>query len=265
MRVDEQAVFRALANPHRRRLLDLLGDGPRTTGELSERSEGLSRFAVMQHLGVLEEAGLVLVERRGRQRFNHLNAVPIRRVYERWVSRFAGAGARGALALERHLEGRGGEGEAMAGQPRSISIRNEIRLRAPAERVWRAFTSEQHEWFPYSYGGDRLQRIVFEERVGGLVYEDWGEGFGHLYGHVAHYDPPKALCLRSYLSPAIDLEQWAMLEPDGDETVLTQTMTAFGDISDEMAAAIESHGNLKHTEDKLRAWVERGESVRTTV
>jgi len=255
----DETTFRALASPHRRRILDLLRDGPKTTSDVAEHLAELSRFAVMQHLGVLEAAGLVVVSRQGRQRFNHLNAVPIQQVYERWVSRFAGEAARGALGLKRFVEQ---EGEQMAGTPRSISIRNEIRLKAPVERVWRAFTTEQHEWFPYSYGGERLKRVVFEERVGGQVYEDWGDGMGHFYGHVGHFDPYKALCIRSHLSPAINLEQWAQFEQDGDETVLTQSMTAFGDITDEMAASIESHGNLKHTEDKLRAWVERGESVR---
>jgi DNA-binding transcriptional ArsR family regulator len=82
------SVWKALADPTRRRLLDLLKGGPRTTGDLCERFE-MSRFGVMKHLGILEAAGLVAVERRGRERWNHLNAVPIRRIYERWVSKYA--------------------------------------------------------------------------------------------------------------------------------------------------------------------------------
>ncbi len=69
-------MWRALANPARRRMLDLLWQAPRTTGEVAVRFPKLSRFAVMQHLGVLEAARLVLVERAGRQRFNHLNVAP---------------------------------------------------------------------------------------------------------------------------------------------------------------------------------------------
>lgn len=99
----DDAVWRALANPHRRKILDLLTDGPRTTGEVGERFEDLSRYAVMQHLGVLEEAGLVLVRRKGRERFNHLNPVPIREIYERWVSKFADAEAGALTSLRRHL------------------------------------------------------------------------------------------------------------------------------------------------------------------
>lgn len=64
---------------------------------------GLSRFAVMQHLGVLERAGVVLVRRDGRERWNELNAVPIQRELERWLSSFQQASASQLLAFERHL------------------------------------------------------------------------------------------------------------------------------------------------------------------
>ena len=103
-REDDDAVWRALANPHRRRMLDLLRDGPRTTGDVAGRFADLSRFAVMQHLGVLSDARLVTVRREGRQRWNHLNPVPIREIYERWVSNYAEADASKLLALKRHVE-----------------------------------------------------------------------------------------------------------------------------------------------------------------
>jgi len=255
---EDEAVWRALANPHRRRILDLLRQGPRTTGELAGRFDDLSRFAVMQHLGVLEEAGLVLARRRGKQRFNHLNAVPIRRVYERWVNRFAGDAAAAALSLQRFVE----EGSRpMNAKPQAVHIENEIRLHAPRERVFHAWTQEQEKWYPYNYGGERLKRIVFEERVGGTTYEDWGEGRGILYGHVAYWDPPKAVAVRSHLRPAINLEQWAVFDEDGAFTVLRYSMTAFGEISDDGLEGIRTHGDLTFVEDKLRAWVERGEAV----
>lgn len=101
----EDAVWRALANGHRRAILDRLRAGPLTTGELAARMPKLSRYAVMQHLGVLEEAGLVLVRREGRQRFNYLNAVPLQRAYERWVTPLAADAARRATALASYVEG----------------------------------------------------------------------------------------------------------------------------------------------------------------
>src|SRR5262245_50099904 len=94
-------LWRALANPVRRQLLDLLSGAPRTTGELAAAIPELSRFAVMQHLAVLTEAGVVLVRRRGRLRFNHINPVPLREWYERWVQPFASSTAGDLLALRR--------------------------------------------------------------------------------------------------------------------------------------------------------------------
>ncbi len=99
-----EPVWRALANPHRRKMLDLLKDGPLTTGDLSAAFPELSRFAVMQHLGVLAEANLVIVQRQGRQRFNYLNAVPIREIYERWVAQYEGHWASALVGLKRTIE-----------------------------------------------------------------------------------------------------------------------------------------------------------------
>jgi DNA-binding transcriptional ArsR family regulator len=99
-----EGVWKALADSTRRRILDLLRAGPRTTGELCARF-AVSRFAVMKHLAILERAGLVLVRREGRQRWNYLNAVPIRQIYERWISDYEGIWAGSLLNLKRHIEG----------------------------------------------------------------------------------------------------------------------------------------------------------------
>ena len=116
--LDNDAVWRALANPVRRRILDLLAEGPLTTGALAEAFPELSRFAVMQHLKVLEEAELVVPRREGRQRFNHLNAVPIQRIYRRWVSRYTGRWADALVALKDELEDTDDE----APEPRSGTV-----------------------------------------------------------------------------------------------------------------------------------------------
>jgi DNA-binding transcriptional ArsR family regulator len=80
-------VFKALADGTRRRMLDLLAAKTLTTGELVEAFPELSRFGVMKHLDVLEEAGLLVVTREGRQRWNRLNPVPLRDVVRRWVGK----------------------------------------------------------------------------------------------------------------------------------------------------------------------------------
>jgi DNA-binding transcriptional ArsR family regulator/nitrogen regulatory protein PII len=81
-------VWKALADPTRRRLLDLLDEAPRTTGELAKHFEQ-SRFAIMKHLAVLEGVGLIRVQREGRERWNHLDSAPLARIYDRWLSRQA--------------------------------------------------------------------------------------------------------------------------------------------------------------------------------
>ena len=99
----DDLVFKALADRSRRRVMDLLRARPHTTGELCEHFE-TSRFAVMKHLKVLADAGLVLVERRGRERFNFLNPVPLQRMHRRWLRRFEGAAADRLLDLKDQLE-----------------------------------------------------------------------------------------------------------------------------------------------------------------
>lgn len=96
-------VWKALADPTRRQLLDLLRDRPQTTGQLCDRFK-MSRYGVMKHLGILEEAGLVIVRREGRKRYNYINAVPIRQIYQRWVSKYSGVWASSLLSLKSHVE-----------------------------------------------------------------------------------------------------------------------------------------------------------------
>ncbi len=99
-----EAVWKALANPVRRSILDHLRDGPLPTGELAERFSELTRFAIMQHLKVLTEAGLVVPRREGRTRYNHLNPVPIQQVYDRWVSRYTKPWTEALVSLKDQLE-----------------------------------------------------------------------------------------------------------------------------------------------------------------
>jgi DNA-binding transcriptional ArsR family regulator len=97
-------VFKALADPTRRGLLDeLFREDGQTLSALEERLP-MSRFGVMKHLKVLEEAGLVTTRRRGREKLHYLNPVPIRLVYERWVSKYSDSWAAGLSALKTDIE-----------------------------------------------------------------------------------------------------------------------------------------------------------------
>jgi DNA-binding transcriptional ArsR family regulator len=98
------AVFRALADPTRRGLLDELFKADGQSLSALERRVPMTRFGVMKHLKVLEEAGLVVTKRRGREKLHFLNPVPIRLVHDRWVSKFAEPWAATLSELKKNLE-----------------------------------------------------------------------------------------------------------------------------------------------------------------
>lgn len=108
---DLDAVWRALANPVRRAILDELKRAPSQTGELADAFEDLSRFAIMQHLGVLEEADLVVRRRSGRVTMNYFNPVPIQRIADRWIDRMRRPWVESLVELKAELEEGGDEGD----------------------------------------------------------------------------------------------------------------------------------------------------------
>src|SRR5215471_16162589 len=112
---DLDEVWRALSDRTRRAILDLLRDGPRTTTEIVEAFPHMTRFAVMKHIDVLREAGLIHTRESGRQRINSLNVVPIRQIYERWVGRFEELWSSHLLRIKDMAENRAG------GDPSSLA------------------------------------------------------------------------------------------------------------------------------------------------
>ena len=98
--VSMDEIFKALSDEHRRALLDALRErDARTLGELCDVLPGMTRFGVMKHLRVLEEAGLVVTERVGRSKIHHLNPVPIREIHDRWISNYSAPYVAGLIAL----------------------------------------------------------------------------------------------------------------------------------------------------------------------
>ena len=100
---DDDAVWRALAHPLRRAVLDVLRDGAASTGEVVA-ALGQDRHVVLQHLGVLRQAELVITEPQGRRRINHLNPIPIQRIHERWVSRYEASWVAALVGLKGTIE-----------------------------------------------------------------------------------------------------------------------------------------------------------------
>ena len=116
---DHDAIWKALADPTRREILDLLRDGPKQTTEIVEQFPQLSRFGVMKHLDVLREAGLVNTRAEGRARINALNAAPLRAVIERWISKYEAYWVNSMLRIKEAAEGSSAASSATKKQPKS--------------------------------------------------------------------------------------------------------------------------------------------------
>src|ERR1039458_6693526 len=145
------AVFRALADPTRRSLLDeLYGQDGQTLSALEERLP-MTRFGVMKHLKVLEQAGLVVTMRRGREKLHFLNAVPIRLVHDRWVSKYAEPWVTALSDLKTRLE-----------QPMEKVF--EIYIRTTPEALWQAITDGDIR-SKYQFG----MRMKTDLRVGARI------------------------------------------------------------------------------------------------
>jgi DNA-binding transcriptional ArsR family regulator len=101
----DDLVFKALADSRRREILDLLKERARTTGELCDHFQALDRCTVMQHIGVLEKAELIVSVREGRLRWNYLNAMPLKELHDRWISPHAEHAVALLARMKQDLEG----------------------------------------------------------------------------------------------------------------------------------------------------------------
>lgn len=104
MAEDFDQVWKALSDPTRRTILDLLRKGSRTTTEIVEAFPDMTRHAVMKHIDVLRDAGLVTTREEGRRRINSINPVPIRQVYERWMGPFSELWSSTLLRIKDEVE-----------------------------------------------------------------------------------------------------------------------------------------------------------------
>ena len=174
-----EAVFRALSDPTRRLLLDRLfqRDG-QTLGELTEAT-ALSRFGVMKHLAVLEEAGLVVSRRAGREKLHYLNPVPIRLIADRWISKYAAPLAGALAALKLDLEG------PVSAPPAHVY---EVYIRTTPEKLWQAITDPAmtQQFFYHT-------RVASDWQQGSTVRWTNPEGNEIVVGTVLEIEPPKRL------------------------------------------------------------------------
>jgi uncharacterized protein YndB with AHSA1/START domain len=240
-------VFKALADPTRRSLLDELFKRDGQALSALEQRLPMTRFGVMKHLRVLEQAGLVVTRRRGREKLHFLNPVPIRLVHDRWVSKYAEPWAAGLSELKDRLE---------AGMEKVF----EIYIKTTPELLWEAITDAEmrskywfgvgvtSEWTP----GSRYEAV--HPLATAPIYE----------GENLEVDAPRrlvqsftALWSEDAKTEGTSRVTWE-IEPVGDSCRLTV-------IHDQLreGAGAEIYGGWPQILSGLKTWLETGESLTT--
>jgi DNA-binding transcriptional ArsR family regulator/uncharacterized protein YndB with AHSA1/START domain len=257
-------IWKALSDPTRRTILDLLKERPRTTGELCGSFVELSRFAVMKHLSVLEAAGLVVIRPHGRERWNHLNAIPLQQIYERWLRPYEARWASTLLHLKQYLEEPKGETNTMAENSlglHAIHIEQEVTIAAAPGRVFEALTHDVAAWWGSPYlMAEAAQDIIFEPKLGGRFYEVWGEHEGVLYATVTGLKQAERLELTGPMGMGGAVHGLFSFEltPHRQGTLLRLSHKAFGEVTEETQANY-AQGWQDLLGVRLKAFVEKGE------
>ena len=238
-------VFRALADPTRRSLLDeLFREDGQTLSQLEERFE-MTRFGVMKHLKQLEEAGLVVTKRRGREKLHFLNPVPIRLVHDRWVSKYAEPWAAALSGLKDRLES----------QMEKVF---EIYIRTTPERLWEAITDPQQR-AKYNFGA-----TVHSEWTPGSTFEVRAGDFLLGEGTNLEIDPPRRLVqtMNAYFSEEAKAEGESRVTWEIEQVADSCRLTVTHDQMRE-GACEELYGGWPMVLSGLKTWIETGEILTT--
>jgi len=241
------AIFKALADPTRRSLLDALFQQDGQTLTALEARFDMTRFAVMKHLKLLEEAGLVVTRRQGREKLHFLNPVPIRLVHDRWVSKYALPVVAALSDLKSRLEN-------------PMQKIYEIYIRTTPERLWEAITDSEirskytfgtraaSDWTP----GSRVE--VSAPGAPGLISE----------GEILEAEPPRRLVQTMVALWGDDVKSegttrvtWE-IEPVGDSCRLVVTHDQLREDANE-----QLYGGWPMILSGLKTWLETGEILTT--
>ncbi|WCK52557.1 metalloregulator ArsR/SmtB family transcription factor [Aneurinibacillus sp. Ricciae_BoGa-3] len=230
---DITQMFKALAHPARVQILDFLNDGPMTTGELSDKFQ-VSRYAIMKHLAILEQVSLVIVRRRGRERLNYLNAVPLQQLYNRWVSKYESKLSSSLLNLKDKLEAKERGTANMDSKDTKLAfgtfqIEQEVMIEASPQRVFNGLTEEINDWWEFRLGGKET-KLILEPKLNGLFYEDCGNEQGIVWGTVIYFKKPVEIRLIGLLgmTGAVNSHYSYKLEEKGSSTLLRLSHDAVG-------------------------------------
>lgn len=239
-------VFKAIADPTRRELLDELfrHDG-QTLSQLEGRFD-MSRQNVMKHLKILEEAHLVVTRRRGREKLHFLNAIPIRLLHDRWVSKYAEPWVEGLSALKTDME-------------TPMEKVYEIYIKTTPDKLWHAITDEEIR-SKYNFGA----RITSTFENGAAFTMGTPDGMALGEGEILESDPPRKLVqtMRALWGEDVKQEGFSRvtweIEPVGDSCLLKLTHDQLRE-----GANDQLYGGWPMILSGLKTWLESGELLTT--
>jgi DNA-binding transcriptional ArsR family regulator/uncharacterized protein YndB with AHSA1/START domain len=255
-KTDLDLAWRALADPTRREILDQLAGGPATTGEIEARFP-MTRIAVMKHLKLLSEAGLLSARKIGRQRWHYLNGHALNHLAERWLSPLSRRWASGLDRLQNLSEG---TADAMTGKP-DIDIAQDISIAAPPDNVFSALTAQIGEWWGAPYLAGNAIDMTLDASLGGSFCEVWPDDGGRLLGTVTAINRPHLIEISGpfHFGLVHGIAEFRLDADDGG-TLLKFTHRAIGLVDAGYADAAQN-GWRELLDNRLRRFVETGERL----
>lgn len=262
-----ETTWKALADPVRRDILDLLRTEPRTTGEICGAFRHLSRFGVLSHMAVLREAGLLRVERRGRERINWIDPEPLRETYEDWIRNYqvlwaARFGRLKGLVERKERHAPMLENALPTANLVTLNIEQKIELKALPDEVFRALTLDIGEWWGQPYLLNDARDVVLDPVPGGLVKQLTRDGGGNVMCTVQAIRRDRLLVLNGTMAmpgAVLGTVRFELEPARGGSTRLTLKHWALGDLSpatrDQFTKGWEELLNRR-----LRAFVEQGKA-----
>ena len=253
---DTAPLWRALADPTRRRILDLLRERPLITGEIAAQFP-ISRIAVMRHLEVLAEAGLATSRKRGRERWHYLNTVPLQKLHRRWADPAVTGFASTLLRLQDTVEA---EGRHMEPIRPTIDVALDIEIAGTPAAVFAALTKDIGGWWGHPFVTARATSLALDPQLGGLFAERWQNG-GQVIASVTSWAQDEHLQLTGsfHMGVGVGVATFDMAESGGG-TLLQFSFRAIGVVDAEAAEAM-SRAWAELVRTRLKELVETGTSL----
>jgi DNA-binding transcriptional ArsR family regulator len=245
-------LWRPLADPTRRRILDRLRAGPAITGEIAAAFP-ISRIAVMRHLEVLAEAELITSRKRGRERWHYLNAVPLERLHRRWAGPVGAGFASGLLRLQDQVEA-----ERVDSSRPPVDVALDVVIAGSRHAVFESITARIDRWWGPPAMDARATRVSLELGLGGRFVEHWGDTGGQIMATVTGLEPDRHLRLTGPFHFGLALGDATFdLEDAPDGTLVRFSFRAVGAIDPATIDGIES-GWTSLVTSRLKDLVEAG-------